>query len=60
VLSVYVKALSEVNLHLTRALEALEEVPPGVFVEGQDRLQLTELIARAGGIVCSELAREEG
>jgi hypothetical protein len=53
----YVKALDEANIHLTRALDALEEVPPGVFADPEDRLQLTELIARAGGIVASEEIR---
>jgi hypothetical protein len=59
-LSVYVSLLRETNVHLTRALESLEEVPAGVFADPQDRYSLQELIARAGGIVNSELAREEG
>jgi hypothetical protein len=53
----YVKALDEANVHLTRALDALEEVPPGVFANPQDRYSLGELIARAGGIVASEEIR---
>jgi hypothetical protein len=53
-------ALSEVNIHLTRALEVLEDVPTRAFAEQQDRFRVQELIARAGGLVASELVREEG
>ena len=48
-------ALDEVNINLTRVLETLEDVPPEAFANPQDRYSLGELIARAGGIVASEL-----
>jgi len=57
-------ALSEVNSNLTRALEALEDVPAEAFAsrgpsgaEEEDRFRVQELIARAGGIAYSALAR---
>jgi hypothetical protein len=55
-------ALSEANINLTRALEALEDVPMEIFAREEDRLRLGELIARAGGVVAAaelELARGE-
>ena len=53
-------SLSEVSTNLTRALEVLEDVPVEAFAHPEDRLRLQELIARAGQIVASELARGEG
>jgi hypothetical protein len=52
-------ALSEVSVHLTRALEVLEDVPPESFADPEDRFRVQELIARAGGVAVSELARGE-
>jgi hypothetical protein len=51
-------ALSEVNSNLTRALEALEDVPAHALASeaAEDRYSLQELIAQAGQIVASELA----
>jgi hypothetical protein len=59
VLSVYAPLLREVNVHLSCALQDLEEVPPSAFEDPEDRYSLQELIARAGGIVSSELLEEE-
>jgi hypothetical protein len=50
-------ALSEVGSHLTRALEGLGDVPREAFAHPDDRLRLQELIAQAGQIVASELAK---
>jgi hypothetical protein len=50
-------ALAVVSRNLTRALEVLEDVPREAFAYPEDRLRLQELIAQAGQIVASELAR---
>jgi hypothetical protein len=50
-------ALNEVNINLTRALDALEDVPPEAFANPEDRYRLGDLIVRAGGIVASEEIR---
>jgi hypothetical protein len=42
--------LEEINLHLTRALEATEELASGPF-PGEDLARMQLLIARAGSIV---------
>jgi hypothetical protein len=53
------EALSEVSSYLTRALEVLEDVPRETFAHPEDRLRLQELIAQAGQIVASALARRD-
>jgi hypothetical protein len=54
------RSLREVNINLTRALEALEDVPKEAFAgeAEEDLYSLMELIARAGQIVAAEELRQ--